>query len=59
MFAEFTDLLEADSWLYMIEAKFGLLHCLEMPKMLLAAQQLGASASAWWVTFTATLLGGY
>jgi hypothetical protein len=55
MFAEFTDPLEADSWLCTIEAKFGLLHCSEMSKMLLAAQQLGA----WWVTFTATLLGGY
>jgi hypothetical protein len=33
-FAEATDPLEADSWLRIIESKFGLLHCTEFQKTL-------------------------
>jgi hypothetical protein len=37
MFAEAIDPLEADNWLHIIEPKFGLLHCTEIQKTLLAA----------------------
>jgi hypothetical protein len=40
VFADATDLLEADSWLRTTEFKFGLLHCTEYQKTLYAAQQL-------------------
>jgi hypothetical protein len=59
MFVEATDLLEADSYLHMTEAKFGLLRCSETQKMLFVAQQLCGSASACWGTFTATIPDGY
>jgi hypothetical protein len=59
VFAEATDPLEAKSWLRTTQAKFILLRCSEMQKMLFVAQQLRGSVSAWWVTFTATLRDGY
>jgi phage-related tail fiber protein len=59
VFVEATDLLEADSWLRMTEAKFGLLCYSEMQKMLFATQQLRESAGAWWATVTATLPASY
>jgi hypothetical protein len=34
VFAKATNPLETDSWLHKTEAKFGLLHCSEMQKML-------------------------
>jgi hypothetical protein len=57
-FAEATDLLEADNWLCIIESKFGLLHCTDIQKTLLMAQQLCGSMSAWRANFTATIQDG-
>jgi hypothetical protein len=61
VFIEATDPLEADSLLCTSEAKFSLLRCSEMQTtmMLFTAQQLYGPASAWWVTFTATLPDSY
>jgi hypothetical protein len=55
VFADATDPLEADSWLWAIEFKFELLHCTEYQKTLYAAQQLRGSAGAWWVSYIAAL----
>jgi hypothetical protein len=55
IFADVTDPLEADSWLCIIESKFGLLHCTEYQKTLYAMQQLRGSAGAWWASYIATL----
>jgi hypothetical protein len=55
VFTKVMDLLEADSWLHMTEAKFDLLRCSEMQKMLFLAQHIHRSVSAWWVTYTSTL----
>jgi hypothetical protein len=37
-FAEATDPLEVDSWLRIIESKFGFLHCTKFQKTLFTAQ---------------------
>jgi hypothetical protein len=55
VFADATDPLEADSWLYTTESKFGLLHCTKYQKTLYAAHQLRGSAGAWWATYTVAL----
>jgi hypothetical protein len=55
VFADATDPLEADSWLYTTESKFGLLHCIEYQKTLYAMQQLRGAAAAWWASYIATL----
>jgi hypothetical protein len=55
VFADATDSLEADSWLYTTESKFGLLHCIEYQKTLYSAQQLRGSAGAWWAFYIAAL----
>jgi hypothetical protein len=47
--------LEADSWLYTTESKFGLLHCTEYQKTLYTAQQLRGATGAWWDSYIATL----
>jgi hypothetical protein len=59
MFAEAIDPLEADSWLRIIESKFGLLHCIEIQKTLFVAQQLHGPVSAWWANFTTTIQDGH
>jgi hypothetical protein len=38
VFTEATDMPEANSWLRTIEAKFSLVHCMEMHKTLFVAQ---------------------
>jgi hypothetical protein len=55
VFTDATDPLEADSWLYTTESKFGLLHCTEYQKTLYAMQQLRGAAAAWWASYIATL----
>jgi hypothetical protein len=37
-----------------MESKFGLLRCIEVQKILFAAQQLRGDASMWWANYTAT-----
>jgi hypothetical protein len=59
VFAKATNPLEADSWLRMTEAKFGLLCYSETQKTLFASQQLCGSVSAWWATLTTTLPVSY
>jgi hypothetical protein len=59
VFAETTDLLEANHRLRVTESKFGLLHCSELQKTLFAAQQLRGSSSAWWATYTTTIQGNH
>jgi hypothetical protein len=54
-FADVTDPLEANNWLWVTKSKYGLLHCTELQKTLFAAQQLRGSASAWWDSYAATL----
>jgi hypothetical protein len=54
-FAEMTDPLEANHWLRVTESKFGMLHCSELQKTLIAAQQLRGPATAWWAMYSATL----
>jgi hypothetical protein len=54
-FTETTYPLEANHWLRVTEAKFGLLHCSEFQKTLFAAEQLRSSTSAWWATSTTTI----
>jgi hypothetical protein len=51
VFADVTDPLEADRWLFTIKSKFGLLHCAEYQKTLYTAQQLRGSAGAWWASY--------
>jgi hypothetical protein len=58
-FAEAIDLLEADSWLLIIESKFELLHYTEIQMTLFVAQQLRGPVSAWWANFTATIQDGH
>jgi hypothetical protein len=48
--------LEADHWLWVIESKFGLLHCTEVQKTLFTAQQLRGDPSVWWANYAATCL---
>jgi hypothetical protein len=55
LFTEMTYPLEANHWLHVTEAMFGLLHCSEFQRTLFAAQQLRGSASAWWATYTAAV----
>jgi hypothetical protein len=55
VFADATDLLEADSWLRTTKTKFGLLHYTEYQKALYAAQQLRGTAGAWWAYYITTL----
>jgi hypothetical protein len=59
MFAEATDLLEADNLLHIIESMFGLLHYTGFQKTLYVAQQLWGSTSAWSANFTTTLQDGH
>jgi hypothetical protein len=59
VFADATDPLEADNWLYTTESKFGLHHCIEYQKTLYAAQQLRGAAGAWWASYIATLPNDY
>jgi hypothetical protein len=54
LFTEAGEPLEADHWLWVMESKFGHLHCIEVQKTLFAAQQLRGDASAWWANYTAT-----
>jgi hypothetical protein len=54
IFAEASDLLEADHWLHTIEPKFKLLNCTENQKTMFAAQQLLGNVRAWWANFTGT-----
>jgi hypothetical protein len=37
LFTEVGEPLEADHWLYVMESKFGLLHCIEVQRTLFAA----------------------
>jgi hypothetical protein len=55
VFADATDLLEADSWLHATESKFGLLYCTEYQKTLYTTQQLRGAAGAWWASYITTL----
>jgi hypothetical protein len=55
VFANAIDPLEADSWLYKTESKFGLLRCTEYQKTLYTAQQLRGATGAWWASYIATL----
>jgi hypothetical protein len=43
-----------DHWLWMMESKFGLLHCTEVQNTLFTVQQLRGDASTWWANYTAT-----
>jgi hypothetical protein len=54
LFTETGEPLEADHWLWVIESKFGLLHCTEVQKTLFAVQQLRDDASALWANYTTT-----
>jgi hypothetical protein len=51
--------LESDHWLQVIESKFGLLHCTEVQKTLLATQQLHGNASVWLADYAATRPANY
>ena len=55
-FAKAEDLLEADSWLHLMESKFELLTCTETQKTLFAAHQLRGATTSWWATFLAMQL---
>jgi hypothetical protein len=55
VFANATDPLEADNWLYTKESKFGLLHYTKYQKTLYAVQQLRGAAGAWCASYIATL----
>jgi hypothetical protein len=59
MFTEVSDPLEVDNWLHITESNFGFLHCTEFQKTLYVAQQLCGPASAWWVSYSATLQDGH
>jgi hypothetical protein len=54
LFTEAGEPLEADHWLWVIQSKFGLLHCTEVQKTLFAEQHLRGDASVWWDNYTAT-----
>jgi hypothetical protein len=54
LFTEAGEPLEADHWLWVIESKFGLLHCPKVQKTLFTMQQLRGDASAWWANSAAT-----
>jgi hypothetical protein len=54
LFTEAGEPLEADHWLWVMESKFGLLHCTEVQKALFTAQQLWGDASVWWANYIAT-----
>src|SRR6266540_3992830 len=53
IFSKAEDPLEADSWLRLMETKFGLIVCSEEQKTLFAAHQLRGPAASWWETFLA------
>jgi hypothetical protein len=59
VFTDAIDPLEADSWLYTTETKFGLLHYTEYQKTLYTMQQLRGAAGAWWASYIATLPGDH
>jgi hypothetical protein len=59
LFTEAGDPIKADHWLWVMESKFGLLHCTEVQKTLFTAQQLRGDASAWWANYTATRPADY
>jgi hypothetical protein len=54
LFTEAGEPLKADHWLWVMESKFGLLHCTEVQKTLFTTQQLCGDTSAWWANYTAT-----
>jgi hypothetical protein len=54
LFTEAGEPLEAAHWLWVMESKFGLLHCTEVQKTLFTVRQLRGDASAWWANYTAT-----
>jgi hypothetical protein len=54
LFTEAGEPLEADHWLWVIESKFGLLHCTEVQKTLFATQRLHVDANTWWANYAAT-----
>jgi hypothetical protein len=53
LFTKAGEPLETDHWLWVMEAKFGLLRCTEVQKTLFATQQLRGDASVW-ANYTAT-----
>jgi hypothetical protein len=55
VFVDVTDPLEADTWLCIMESKFGLLHCTEYQKTLYIAQQLRGLVGAWWASYIVAL----
>jgi hypothetical protein len=59
VFADATDPLEADIWLYTMESKFRLLHCTKYQKTLYATQELRGAAGAWWASYITTLPGDH
>jgi hypothetical protein len=54
LFTEAGEPLEAGHWLWVMESKFGFLHCTEVQKTLFTAQQLWGDASVWWANYTTT-----
>jgi hypothetical protein len=59
LFVKAEDPLEADEWIRVMEQKFGLIHCTETQKSLLAAQQLRGPASTCWGNFVAIQPAGH
>src|SRR6266540_724739 len=59
IFSKAEDLLEADSWLRLMESKFELLTSTEEQKTLFAAHQLRGPAASWWETFLAMQPAGH
>src|SRR5438132_10467134 len=59
VFAKADDLLEADSWIRLMESKFELMTCTEEQKALFAAHQLRGPAASWWVTHLAMQPAGH
>jgi hypothetical protein len=54
LFTDAREPLKADHWFWVIESKFGLLHCMDVQKTLFTAQQLRDDASVWWANYAAT-----
>jgi hypothetical protein len=59
LFTEAGEPLEADHWLQVIVAKFGLLHCTEVYKTLFAMQQLRGDTNVWWANYVTTRPADY
>jgi hypothetical protein len=51
LYTEAGEPLKADHWLWLIESKYGLLHCTEVQKTLFVTQQLRGDASVWWANY--------